>query len=518
MEPSAPFTLGRDRAAGPRERWGDLFLFAGTVLVLALLAALDVSLEPFPAAAAIVVVCGGAVALLLTRRAPLASSEPERTIGRILVPLACLLRLAYLVGWYSLAQARGLETVGSDAGMYLDWGRVISRHMPAFHDITTYSQAGTYDIGFHYFLGLALWALGGNLLAIHIVLAFLGAFTCFLLWQVSRPLVSEKAVWPAFLLAVSPLSVSIAGSDLMKDGLLTLFFLLALWGGQQIYARSGRSLAGAIALITGFASCRLIRSYVGLVLEAGLIGLPIAVTLFRRPRRTALSAIARPIALLVLLFAGTEAALTAARQPPLAKQILAMGMDVPNNDRLLSGPLGRVEQSAVSRVPRKSGAETPRAETFAADSSKIPAGLRERLRHHGFDIVRRLYGPFLWVPARANQVETFLIGNWASYLDSPLWYWAWPFGLCGAWFLIREKRWDGWFVAAVVLSFTVLLLVFQISYRQRGSNLVPLLLVAACVGWVKVGTRARRTVLILQGSVLAALAAAYWIVRASAVS
>ena len=509
-----PNAAAGETAVSPRpgDRWLSRVLLGGALLVGTLLIALDLALERSPGSLLPVLLCGAAVVWLLTRRARLPEREPERTLARILVPLACLLRLGFLAAFYSLEQANGLNTVGLDAGLFLRWGRIVAAHLPTWYDITPYHLAGTYDIGFHYFLGLALWALGGNLLAVHTILAFAGTFGCFLLWQVSRPLLGDKAVWPAFLLAVSPLGIYLASSDLMKDALLTFFFLLTLWAAQQVLQGRYRRGLSILALVVGFTGARLIRAYVGMLLEAGVVGIPLIISMLRRPRLVSVRAIARPLAIVALLFGSTEAVLMIARQPPVAKQIVSMGLAVPQNDQLLSGPLGSVERSVFS----SRGEATNGAETLAADWTKIPSGFRQRLQHHAFDIVRRTYGPFLWSPVRVDHLQHFLIGNWSSYLDSVLWYWAWPFGLCGAWLLIRRRQWDGWFVAAVVVCFSALLLIFHISYRQRGSNLMPLLLTAACFGWLHLTRRARRAVLLVQGSVLVVLAAGYWILRSSA--
>jgi hypothetical protein len=134
------------------------------------------------------------------------------------------------------------------------------------------------------------------------------------------------------------------------------------------------------------------------------------------------------------------------------------------------------------------------------------------LTHYGFDLLRRIYGPFLWTPPTRDHLFHFFIGNWPAYLEVGLWYVVFPFGLCGLLPLIRPHRWDGWLIASVVGMLFAVLFAFQVSHRQRTSNLLPLMAIAATAGWLWATPRIRKTVLALQGAIVILLASAYWTV------
>jgi hypothetical protein len=499
--------------------WSNRLLLAACLLVAIVLAALDLGLVG-SFSAVVFLLAGAGVAGLIWKDSEWPSGEPHRWIAQILIPLAFSLRGLLLAVAFSIEQADNLSTIGVDAAYFLHWGSRIAEFLPSYYDVSSYYLAGTYDIGFHYFLGFALWISGGDLLAVHTLLALFGAFCPYLLWQVGKPILKERAVWPALLLALSPLSVYLATVDLVKDGLLTFVFLLTFWAAQQILEGRVRRGWAPVLLVIGFLSARLIRSYVGLALEVGLLAFPLLFLVWRRSadrdrRRRLLSR----VAILAVLFIGTEGALKAMGEPFAFQVVFANVNWLSGKRQAFLGSEGRFE-ALLSRRASLSGFRGGRE--FGDSLLEEGQWLRPvepatpKRANYVLEVVRRTYGPYLWTPPTEDHMFHFLIGNWPAYLDTLLWYWAFPFGVCGAWFLVLKRRWDAALIAGFVLLFVLLLFIFNVSYRQRGSNLMPLLLIAAVTGWSQASRSLKKTILLVQAAAILLLAASYWLIRISA--
>ena len=493
--------------------WSNRLLLAACLLVAIVLAALDMGLVG-SFSAVVFLLAGAGVAGLIWKQSDWPSSEPHRWIAQMLIPLAFALRGLLLAVAFSIEQAGNLATIGVDAAYFLHWGAKIAEFLPSVYDVSGYYLAGTYDIGFHYFLGFALWISGGDLLAVHTLLAIFGAFCPYLLWLVGRPILKERAVWPALLIALSPLSVYLATVDLVKDGLLTFVFLLTFWAAQQILDGKYRRGWAPALLVIGFASARLIRSYVGLALEAGLLAFPLLFLFWRRfpnldQRRRLLSR----VAILALLFVGTEGALRAMGAPFAFQAVFANVNWLSDKRMAFFGSAGRFDALLLHRGSGSGGVAVWGNLLGEKQWLQPVEPSTPRRAHYVLEVVRRTYGPFLWTPPTRDHMFHFLIGNWPAYLDSLLWYWAFPFGVCGAWFLVLKRRWDAALIASFVLFFILLLFVFNVSYRQRGSNLMPLLLIAAVTGWSQASRSLKKTILWLQAGAVFLLAASYWLIR-----
>jgi hypothetical protein len=496
--------------------WSNRLLLAVCLLVAIVLTALDLGLVRSFSAVVFLLVGAGAAGLIW-KQSEWPSGEPHRWIAQILIPVAFSLRGLLLAVAFSMEQADNLSTIGVDAAYFLHWGTRIAEFLPSYYDVSSYYLAGTYDIGFHYFLGFALWISGGDLLAVHTLLALFGAFCPYLLWQVGKPILKERAVWPALLLALSPLSVYLATVDLVKDGLLTFVFLLTFWAAQQtLEGRFRRGWTPAL-LVVGFLSARLIRSYVGLALEVGLLAFPIFFLLWRRfPNLDQSRRFLSRVAILAVLFIGTEGALRAMGEPFAFQVVFSNANWLSDKRKAFFGSEGRFEAllfrrgslSGVRGRPEISGSLLGEEQWLQPVEPPTP-----RRAHYVLEVVRRTYGPFLWTPPTEDHKFHFLIGNWPAYLDTLLWYWAFPFGVCGAWFLVLKRRWDASLIAGFVLLFLLLLFIFNVSYRQRGSNLMPLLLIAAVTGWSGASRSLKKTILLLQAAAVFLLAASYWLIR-----
>jgi hypothetical protein len=495
----------------------DGLLFAFCLLVVVLLTALDLGLLG-SVAAPVCILIGGCIAWVTWRRTEYPTEQPYRWIAQALIPLAFALRGMFLIASFSMEQAINLPTIGSDAGSYLYWGSRIAQSLPVFLNVSPGSLAGTLDIGFHSFLGFALWLSGNDLLAVHTLLVLAGTFSPFLLWQISKPLLGRQAVWPGFLLAVSPLAIYLASVDLVKDALLTFFFLLAFWSAQRILDRGLQSRWSMLSLIVGFLGARLIRFYVGLVLEIGLLLFPV---LFLWRKRTG-DGVRIPrsfsrVAVLAVLFATAEGALWVVGEPTVIQETFINFKWVLGEQHAFLGPAGRFD--GVFGTTTYKGSDVL-ASIFGEDSlaqlraeAERPYDATPSQKRYLLETMRKIYGPYLWTPPTRDHLFHFLIGDWSAVLDVPLWYWAFPFGICGAWLLATTGRWDGALIAGYVVTFMLLLVVFRVSHRQRGSTLMPLLLIAATFGWLNLSRSWKRAILFAQAAAVAFLAVFYWVVR-----
>ena len=428
-------------------------------------------------------------------------------LERGLFPFAFSLRGGVLIAAYALKQSQGLVTYNVDVKNYVFWAHQISAYLPfQLLDVRPYDLAGTYDIGFHYFLGLVFWLFRENHLAAQVLMVLAGSASAYLLYRIATPFLGRYAVIPGLILAVAPNSIYLSSVDLVKDTLLTFAFLLALRSGQLILTRANVAPGAVLALACGFVLARLIRVYVGVLLDCGLVGFPILqLILSGRLKRPGRGVALVRIGVIAATFLVAEGGLRVAGEPFAAVEMLAMKGWLPSARMAFSGPRGRLER--LFRRGPALGSKGFEEEVEEEDPTKAAP---VSLTHYGFDLLRRIYGPFLWTPPTRDHFFQFFIGNWPAYLEVGLWYVVFPFGLCGLIPLARSQRWDGWLIAAVVAMFFALLFGFHVTHRQRTSNLLPLMAVAATAGWLWATPRIRKTVLALQGTAVVLLAAAYW--------
>ena len=78
------------------------------------------------------------------------------------------------------------------------------------------------------------------------------------------------------------------------------------------------------------------------------------------------------------------------------------------------------------------------AEEIKEVEKELKTGSHFSLRHYIFELLRRFYGPFLWAPPAGDQGFEFLIGNWSAWLEAPIWYALFPFGIAGIFVLAPE--------------------------------------------------------------------------------
>jgi hypothetical protein len=448
----------------------------------------------------------------VSRIRPRETERPWMALERALIPGAFFLRGALAIVAYTAKAARGLTSYNVDVRSFIYWAGQVADGLPALLDIRPFHFAGTYDVGFHYFLALVLWLPGGSLLAAQVLVVLAGTLSAWLVYRIARPLVGRAAVVCGVALAIAPNAVFLASADLMKDCLLTFAFLLAIFAGQRLYDGSRIRPAWLLVLAGSFATTRSIRVYAGALLECGLVGLPLIA--WWRGRRSAAPGPAggitiRRIVLVFAILAGTEGVLWLAEEPPIAVEMASMAgwLKRPAARSAFVGRRGRIE-AMLEGLPAPDDAEE-----IKEVEKGLKTGSHFSLRHYVFELLRRFYGPFLWAPPAGDQGFQFLIGNWSAWLEAPIWYALFPFGIAGIFVLARRRRWDAWFLSAAVAALFLALVGFSVTHRQRTSNLLPLLTISAMAGWLALSPLWRRRVLVSQATVVLALAAGYWTFR-----
>ena len=490
FEPSPGVVPRRDKPGGPHALAGRIGIvevaWAGAAAVTISLAVLDLVVDHSALVAVLLFLFWTAV----SRIRPHEIERPWLALERALIPGAFFLRGALAIVAYTAKAARGITTYNVDVRSFIFWAGQIADGLPSLLDIRPYDLAGTYDVGFHYFLSFVLWLPGGSLLAAQVLVVLAGTLSAWLVYRIARPLVGRAAVACGVAFAVAPNAVFLASADLMKDSLLTFAFLLAILAGQRFYDGARIRPAWLLVLAGSFAVARSIRFYTGALLECGLVGLPLIA--WWRARRAAAPAPAGaiPIRRIVLVFAilaGTEGVLWLAEEPPIAVEMASMVgfLKRPEARAAFLGGRGRIEAML-------DGSETQR---------------------YSFELLRRFYGPFLWAPPAGDQGIQFLIGNWSAWLEAPIWYALFPFGIAGIFVLARRGRWDAQFLSATVAALFLALVGFSVSHRQRTSNLLPLLTISAMAGWQALSPVWRRRLLVAQAAVVLTLAASYWTFR-----
>lgn len=139
----------------------------------------------------------------------------------------------------------------------------------------------------------------------------------------------------------------------------------------------------------------------------------------------------------------------------------------------------------------------------------------ERSHSRTLEIVRRVFGPYIWTPPTHGFRSALVAGDLPAYLSVLLWYWAVPFGVLGLAALVRQRRWEAWLVVMMCLLFGLTLLLFNVSHRQRDSVFLPFLLISATACWKGSSRRTRSRMLWATGVVVGTLGAVYWVLRIS---
>jgi len=406
-----------------------------------------------------------------------------------LFELALGARLMVLTICFAARGALGIETVNPDVAGYLSWGRDIAQFLPAVFDIRPIFRAATYDIGFHYLLGFEIWIFGDDPLTLISFNAVAGAAAVVALYLLLRMANTRLPFLVAGVAAFYPGLVFISAGDLFKDP----WVLLAAFGGLTLAFRAAKTSSRAILWSIGAGLCffclHITRFYM-LPLSLMCLGAAASADAWRR-RADLRPWLRRWSVLAVGLAIGAGVPALLIHQPSVVSESMSYLHVFEGQSDAFRAPDGRI----LRRLQNG---------TLASDRPAVG------ISRIGADLVRRFYGPYLWIPPRGTSYS-LVEGSFWEYLGVPIWYALLPVGLLAMWCLWARRTDPA--SAAVLLGCAVTLVlfcIFSISYRQRSSLPVPFLILALGLSLGRFRKTALRRVLLLQTGVVLLLAACYY--------
>jgi hypothetical protein len=421
------------------------------------------------------------------------AARPQWKPALQLFELALAARLVVLTICYTARASLGLETVNPDVAGYLAWGREIAKFLPAFFDIRTLSQAATWDIGFHYVLGLEIWIFGDDPLTLLSINAIVGAAAVVALYLLLRLAKGKFPFLIASVAAFYPGLVFISGGDLFKDP----WVLLAMLGGLALALRAAEKGPTAFLWALGAGLCFFIlwiTRFYTLPLALLCLGAG-AIADGWRSRSNLRSWLGRWAIVAAGIAVGSGAPALLIKQPSILDESLSYTQVFHGPHRAFLAADGRI----IGRL--RWGEDM--------QGNKLPVGRLGPARIAA-DLVRRFYGPYLWVPPDNGSIS-LIEGSFWDYLAVPVWYVLLPLALVAlSRFLLGRPS---PLAAATLLGSVMTLLlicVFSISYRQRSSLTVPFLLLAVGLSADRFRWSAMKVPLLIQAGVILGLSALYY--------
>ena len=419
------------------------------------------------------------LAIIAAAGATIAAAEPPRARGISLniFALALAARVLWLVG-ATLAAHGAAAFLGPDSSTYWDGAiDLASQHFslgvppPAYY--------GTYDVGQYYLFASVVSLFGAHLVCLQLLNAGLSALAAPLAYSIGRLTVPRGARIIGVCVAVSPSLTALSAMDLLKDPSVIFATLVALAAMLRLLrARDARRLIGpALTAMAAFLYLRTTRFYAFAYIEYATLG-----------------AIALAFFLCGNVGARRRAGLTVLAVTFLAAEIVPAPAGWPPTPELFAAQVGYVLDTPAMRV-YSSGLMhrfRHRAPTEVAEGPQDLATMAANL-------VRRVLGPFPWIPPRAWKLQALQAGDYFLYPGMLLWYAILPFVAIGFALAGRAtfRRSDRLSMGLAVLwlfsaAYSLQYLLINVSYRQREA-IVPLLLVFAWWGVVYAWQRPRLT-------------------------
>ncbi len=410
----------------------------------------------------------------------IAATEPRRTqiVSLNVFALALAMRVLWLVGAAVAAGRGATPLLGPDSSTY--WEGAIDLVSQHFHlGVPPPTYFGTYDVGQYYLFASVVSVFGAHVVCLQLLNAGLSALTAPLAFGIARLTVPRGARAIGVFVALSPSLTALSSMDLLKDpSVIFATFVALLATVRLLRERAVRRLIGpATAALTAFLYLRMTRFYAFAYIEYATIG-AIGLALFLCGRAGARRRAA--VATLLCMFGLAEIIPAPVGWPPtpvlFASQV-GYVLGTPSMRFYSPGLMHRVrsrQQPEIDRGPQD-------VATAAAN------------------LVRRVLGPFPWIPPSGWSLRTLQTGDYFLYPGMLLWYAVLPFVVIG--FAIagratfRKSARMPMGVAVLWLftaGYSLQYLLINVSYRQREA-IVPLLLVFAWWGIVYWWERPRLT-------------------------
>ena len=349
----------------------------------------------------------------------------------------------------------------------------------------------SYDVAHYYLFGTVAW-LGGRLPEAQLLNAGFGALVAPAMLGWARLVVPRHAGWIGLGVALYPSLVVMSGTSLLKDPSVLLALAVCVWALTALASEQGRDRRTAFAVL---ALCALVylnldRFYLATLVEIGAV-VAVGVQLLRDRR---------------------------AIHPAASGFVLAVVLASELVPALMGWPLSperfrtNVQQVVVTPALHESGPSL-------LDSSRAgPLGAVLTLVSPFAPVVRRLYGPFVWVPPASWDPGFVLRSDLLLYPGNVIWYAMLPLGLAGLVRALVRWRVQAPALVAAASALALYLLAYlsvNLSYRQR-DLIVPFVLVFALpLATVIVRSRGWRLAYAGYWAVLVAAAAAHLFVRAA---
>lgn len=403
-----------------------------------------------------------AVVPFALREAP----EFRRTFVSIWL-LAFMLRLLLLVTIFDASLKAGGPFLGPDSTQFFRESQVMADR--AFdlgaHPIAVFE---TYDVAHYYVYAFLIRAFDADLFALQLFNSGLTALAAALMFSVGRVVLPRWAVAYGLIVAINPSLMVLSIKDLLKDPSILFAVAVAVWALVHMCERArwtSRAAYGAVG-VAGLAYIHMDRFYVAAYLEIAAVSL-LAVLLWRTPARI------RPGVLLPLLvvFAVSEAIPMRLGWQSTPAILLEQVRFVSRTQGMLTGDNGGLAQRALrSRAELLAAAnrkrDGDRITTVSDSTSMATAGF-------GISLIKRLFGPFVWILPPRWTVRELLRGDYLLYPGTLVWYFVLPLAAIGcvatAWRIVQKRESNPLLIALTIFSllYAAQYLVINLSFRQR---------------------------------------------------
>lgn len=457
--------------------------------------------------------------------------EPSvsRTAFRQVATVAFAWSWALFLVLIAIQRAAGVTVLGPDGVLFIRAAQSIQDaqfNLP----YASFRFFGTYATGHFYVFAALLETFGPSLFNLQAfnctIVGLLGPLT----FSWTRLVFPRIAVATGLLVASFPSTSYLAGLDLWKDPLTITVTTLAIWSLAHIGRTKTFGQLTALSLIAGgsLAFIHVTRIYTLAYLEIG-IGLAALVAVLRQSVRW------RPATAVLVTLLFTEAVPGAfgwANTPTLFLADVVQVMDAPSlryyTASLLDG-LGTAGGEGLGHIPQSKARAVGGMGVALIDGSSVimqteVEGRASASSRYGpvtwiLQILRRIYGPFIWILPPRLATRDWLSGMYLMYPGMIYWYVMLPMiaaGLLVAGSAVVTGRAP--FIVIVVWTYSVLysvqFLFLNLPVRQR-ETMFPVLAVFGLSGyhWLR-GRQWARWVYILYWFGLILMATAHLIIRA----
>ena len=398
---------------------------------------------------------------------PFALREPpesRRTFVSIWL-LALMLRLILLVTVFDASLNAGGPFLGPDSNQFLSESQVMADQgfKLGAHPIAVFE---TYDVAHYYIYAFLIRAFGADLFALQLFNTGLTAIAAALMFSVARIALPRWAVVYGLVVAINPSLMVLSIKDLLKDPSIMFAVAAAVWAVVHMSSPapwSSRVAYGAVGSLA-LSYIHMDRFYVAAYFEIAAAVL-LAVLLWRAPSRIRLNVLVPLVAVFVICESVPMAVGWPSTPSILVEQVRFVSR---TRSMLVGDDEGLAQRALRSREELRAKARRRGAGriTTLDDAASAGAGF-------GVSMVKRLFGPFIWIAPPAWTVRELLRGDYMLYPGTLVWYFVLPLAAIGCAATLRRivQRKEAAPLLVALTAFCVLyflqFLVIKLSYRQR---------------------------------------------------